>query len=113
MSVEALRFEDWIGIAGSLLLLVAYSCLLIGRWRATDEIYILLNLGGALAVAYSLWFSINPGALIGGILWVVATLASLLWPNWADPERRRARPRVPLAPYEIQNVRSLLEAAAR
>lgn len=107
MSFEHLNLEDWIGIAGVALLFTAYAQQLTGHWRASDEIYKLYNLGGAGAVAYSLVFRYHPAAFVVVLLWAVASLVSLLWPHWVDPDRRRAR----TSPKEPGKVPSLLDAA--
>jgi len=91
MSIENFTFEDWIGVAGAILLLVAYAHLLTGRWRASDEIYRLLTWSGAAAVAYTLAFKYSPAPLVVALVWIGASLVTWLRPQWVEPGRRRAK----------------------
>lgn len=63
----------FIGILGSLLLLVAFSMLETHRWTEEDLVYDLLNMiGGGMMVAYALSVEAYPFVLLNSIWTIVA-----------------------------------------
>lgn len=69
---------DWIGIAGTLMLLFAYWLMQAGRLVGNGIVFQILNLVGAGCVLASLYerFNISVALLMG--LWIVITLYGLV-----------------------------------
>jgi predicted nucleic acid-binding Zn-ribbon protein len=84
MPIENFTFETWIGVAGTIFLIVAYGFLLTGRWRASTEIFRLLTWSGAAAIGYSLAFKHSPALLVVALIWAFVTLVTWLDPNWLE-----------------------------
>lgn len=65
-----LEWYDWIGIAGTLMVLGAFFLLQAGRLSGTGLAYQLLNLFGAGGVLVSLWGSFNVSVFLLEATWV-------------------------------------------
>jgi hypothetical protein len=66
-----LYWYDLAGIAGVILILIAYLMLQLGRWDGVDLRYTLFNLAGALLIILSLVFDFNLSAFLMEIAWVL------------------------------------------
>lgn len=66
-----LAWYDWIGIAGTLMVLGAFFLLQAGRVSGTGLAYQLLNLFGAGGVLASLWGSFNVSVFVLELTWVL------------------------------------------
>jgi hypothetical protein len=64
-------WHDFAGIAGVILILIAYLMLQLGRWGGTDLRYTLFNLAGALLIILSLVFDFNLSAFLMEVAWVL------------------------------------------
>lgn len=65
-----LAWYDWVGIAGTLMVLGAFFLLQAGRVSGTGIVYQLLNLFGAGGVLVSLWGSFNLSVFLLEGAWV-------------------------------------------
>ena len=68
----ALQFAwyDWVGLIGTLLVLLAFFLLQAGRLAGNGIIYQLLNLFGAAGVLVSLLGTFNPAVFVLELTWV-------------------------------------------
>ena len=66
----SLEWYDWIGIAGTLMVLGAFLMLQAGRLSGTGIVYQLLNLLGAGGVLVSLWGQFNISVFLLEATWV-------------------------------------------
>ncbi|WP_207780860.1 CBU_0592 family membrane protein [Cognatiluteimonas telluris] len=66
-----LAWYDWIGLVGTLMVLVAFFLLQAGRVVGTGIVYQLLNLFGAAGVLVSLLGSFNPAVFLLELTWVL------------------------------------------
>ena len=69
-----LSLPDIAGLAGSVIVAVAYIGNLQGKLRADGAVYSLLNLIGAALILTSLWFAWNLAAALIEIFWGLASL---------------------------------------
>ena len=65
-----LEWYDWIGIAGTLMVLAAFFLLQAGRLTGTGLLYQLLNLFGASGVLVSLLGTFNVSVFLLEAVWV-------------------------------------------
>ena len=68
-----LQWYDWVGVAGTLLVLAAYFLLQAGRLHGNGMLYQLLNLFGAAGVLASLYGKFNLSVLLLMAVWIVIT----------------------------------------
>lgn len=73
-----LQWYDWIGIAGTLMVLFAYYLLQAGRLQGNGLLYQLLNLVGAGGVLASLYGKFNVAVFLLMALWIVITFYGLV-----------------------------------
>lgn len=73
-----LQWYDWIGIAGTLMVLFAYYLLQAGRLQGNGSLYQLLNLIGAGGVLASLYGKFNAAVFLLMALWIVITIYGLV-----------------------------------
>ena len=66
-----LAWYDWVGIAGTLMVLVAFFLLQAGRVSGTGIVYQLLNLFGAGGVLLSLLGTFNVSVFLLEFTWVL------------------------------------------
>lgn len=66
-----LAWYDWVGIAGTLMVLGAFLLLQAGRVSGTGLAYQLLNLFGAAGVLVSLWGNFNVSVFVLELAWVL------------------------------------------
>ena len=66
-----LAWYDWVGLVGTLMVLVAFFLLQAGRVVGTGIVYQLLNLFGAAGVLVSLLGSFNPAVFLLELTWVL------------------------------------------
>lgn len=66
-----------IGIAGVILILIAYSLLQMGRMSQGNVAYSLLNVVGSLLILYSLYFYWNLASGIIEIAWLIISIYGL------------------------------------
>ena len=85
----ALKWYDFVGFAGVLLVLLAYGALQARRLSGDGAMYSLLNLIGAAGILVPVWYApeMNWSVLFIEVAWI-AISAYGLW-NWAT---RRAGP---------------------
>ena len=72
-----IHWYDIAGVAGVVMILIAYLLLQIGRLGALDLRYTLLNLAGALLIIISLVFDFNLSAFLMEAAWVLISLLGL------------------------------------
>lgn len=65
-----LAWYDWVGIAGTLMVVGAYFLLQSGKLSGTGIVYQLLNLLGAAGVLASLWGTFNLSVFLLEATWV-------------------------------------------
>ena len=73
-----LQWYDWIGIAGTLMVLFAYFLLQAGRLQGNGLLFQLLNLVGAGGVLASLYGTFNVAVFLLMALWIVITVYGLV-----------------------------------
>ena len=66
-----LEWYDWVGMAGTLMVLAAFFLLQAGRLSGTGLAYQLLNLFGASGVLVSLWGRFNVSVFLLELTWVL------------------------------------------
>jgi hypothetical protein len=66
-----LAWYDWVGLVGTLMVLLAFFLLQAGRVAGTGIAYQLLNLFGAAGVLVSLVGSFNPAVFLLELTWVL------------------------------------------
>ena len=66
-----LAWYDWIGLAGTLMVLLAFFLLQAGRLSGNGIAYQLLNLFGAAGVLVSLLGTFNPAVFLLELTWVL------------------------------------------
>ncbi len=71
-----LQWYDWVGLAGTVMVLLAYFLLQAGRLRGNGMLYQLLNLFGAGGVLVSLYGTFNAQVLLLMVLMGVWFLIS-------------------------------------
>jgi hypothetical protein len=77
-------FGDVLGIAGSLLIVIAYFGAQKGWLAVTDWRFPLLNLIGSVLILLSLFAAWNLGAFVMEVFWILISLYGLfLW--WRRP----------------------------
>lgn len=69
-----LQWYDWVGMAGTLMILGGFALLQARTLSGTGLPYQLLNLFGALGILVSLWSSFNLSVFLLEIAWVVVSL---------------------------------------
>ena len=83
-----MSLPDIAGLAGAVLVAIAYFGNIQGRLQATDVAYSLLNLGGAILILTSLWFSWNLAAAIIEVFWGLTSIYGLWRAMMAQPRPR-------------------------
>lgn len=66
--------SDFIGCLGTLIILIVYALLQMGRLESSSLTYSLLNVVGAILILSSLLFSWNLAAVLMEISWVIISL---------------------------------------
>lgn len=69
-----LQWYDWVGMAGTLMILGGFALLQAGRLNGTGLVYQLLNLFGAAGVLVSLWGSFNLSVFLLEAAWVAVSV---------------------------------------
>lgn len=69
-----MQWYDWVGIAGTLMVLGAFFLLQAGRIHGNRIAYQLLNLFGAAGVLVSLWGQFNISVFLLEAAWVAISL---------------------------------------
>ncbi|MFT4179352.1 MAG: hypothetical protein QM612_07805 [Thermomonas sp.] len=69
-----MQWYDWVGIAGTLMILSAFYLLQAGRIHGNRITYQLLNLFGAAGVLVSLWGKFNISVFLLEVAWVLVSL---------------------------------------
>ncbi len=72
---------DGVGMAGTLLVVVAYCLLQLERTNPRGLTYNMLNLVGAICLFISLCFNFNLASFVIEIFWIAASLLGL-WKYW-------------------------------
>jgi hypothetical protein len=70
--------SDFIGCLGTLIILIVYALLQMGKLESSSLIYSLLNVVGAILILSSLLFSWNLAAVLMEISWVIISLYGTL-----------------------------------
>ncbi|TWI04892.1 hypothetical protein IP90_01033 [Luteimonas cucumeris] len=73
-----LQWYDWVGILGTLLVLLAYFLLQAEKLRGNGLLYQLLNLFGAVGVLASLYNKFNLAVCLLMVAWIVITVYGLV-----------------------------------
>jgi len=66
-----LAWYDWIGLAGTLMVLVGFFLLQAGRLAGNGIVYQLLNLFGAAGILVTLFGTFNPAVFVLELTWVL------------------------------------------
>ena len=69
---------DIIGIIGIAIVLVCYFLVQMGRMRATEARYQLLNMAGCILILYSLYFDFNLPSVMIQIFWFLISAIGLI-----------------------------------
>ena len=69
--MPGIAWYDWVGFAGTLMVLGAFFLLQAGRLAGTSAVYQLLNLFGAGGVLVSLLGAFNPSVFALELTWVL------------------------------------------
>ena len=69
--MPAFAWYDWVGIAGTLMVIAAFFALQAGRLAGDRLVYQLLNLFGAGGVLVSLMGTFNPAVFVLELTWVL------------------------------------------
>ena len=70
--------SDFIGCFGTLIILIVYALLQMGKIESSSLTYSLLNVVGAILILSSLLFSWNLAAVLMEISWVIISLYGTL-----------------------------------
>ena len=73
-----LMWYDWVGIAGTLAVLVAFFLLQAGRLSGTGIVYQLLNLFGAAGILVSLFGTFNLSVFLLELAWVIVSFYGIV-----------------------------------
>ena len=73
-----LQWYDWVGMAGTLMILGGFALLQARTLSGTGLPYQLLNLFGALGILVSLWGSFNLSVFLLEIAWVAVSLYGIV-----------------------------------
>jgi paired small multidrug resistance pump len=73
-----LAWYDWIGLAGTLMVLLAFFLLQAGRLSGNGIVYQLLNLFGAAGVLVSLLGTFNPAVFLLELTWVLISAYGIM-----------------------------------
>lgn len=73
-----LHWYDWIGVVGTLMVLLAYFLLQAGRLHGNRALYQALNLFGAIGVLASLYGTFNLSVLLLMVAWVAISAYGLV-----------------------------------
>ena len=82
-----LEWYDWVGIAGTLMVLAAFFLLQAGRLSGTGLVYQLLNLFGAGGVLVSLIGQFNVSVFLLEAVWVAISAYGIVRTLKARPGR--------------------------
>jgi len=80
-----MQWYDWIGIAGTLMVLGAFFLLQAGRIHGNRIAYQLLNLFGAAGVLVSLWGQFNISVFLLEAAWVAISVYGIVRSFRAKP----------------------------
>lgn len=70
---------DLLGLLGVACILVAYAAIQFDRMKASDRLYSLLNLAGALLILVSLTVDFNLSAIVMESAWAAISLYGLFY----------------------------------
>ena len=73
-----LQWYDWVGMAGTLMILGGFALLQAGKLSGTGLVYQLLNLFGAAGVLVSLWGSFNLSVFLLEAAWIAVSLFGIV-----------------------------------
>ena len=73
-----LAWYDWIGLTGTLMVLLAFFLLQAGRLSGNGIAYQLLNLFGAAGVLVSLLGTFNPAVFLLELTWVLISAYGIM-----------------------------------
>ena len=76
--VLGIALTDWVGLAGSALILVAYFSNQRGQLASNDWRFPALNLAGATLILFSLMFAWNLPSVLIEAFWVAISLYGLV-----------------------------------
>jgi len=85
--------SDYVGMAGVVLLLLAYFFLSTGRWISDSFIYQSLNFISAWLILFSLCFHWNLSSVIIEIAWVLISLMGI-YRVWKKQQSKQADAKV-------------------
>lgn len=69
-----MEFQDFVGITGATLIIVAYLLLQLRRVDAENVWYSAANAAGAALILWSLWFDFNLAAVVIESFWLLISL---------------------------------------
>ena len=65
-----LALSDFVGICGTILLILAYFLLQHGRVKSNDALYLYMNLSAAILILFSLCFTFNLASFVIEVFWI-------------------------------------------
>lgn len=71
------KLSDPVGIAGVIVILIAYYYLSVGRWLANSFKYQFLNFLGAWLILFSLYFHWNTSSVLIEVAWIIISLIGI------------------------------------
>jgi len=84
-----LAWYDWVGLIGTLFVLLAFFLLQAGRLAGNGIVYQLLNLFGAAGVLISLLGTFNPAVFVLELTWVAISAYGIVRSFGARKTARR------------------------
>jgi hypothetical protein len=73
-----LQWYDWVGLAGTVLVVVAFFLLQAGRLHGNRLTYQLMNMFGAGGILVSLWGSFNISVFLLEAVWIAISAYGIL-----------------------------------
>jgi hypothetical protein len=77
-SVATIDLADVIGIAGVIMILIAYYFLSVGKWISDSMHYQVLNFAGAWLILFSLYFHWNLSSVVIEIAWIIISVMGMV-----------------------------------
>ena len=76
--LSSITWTDWIGLAGTALILIAYFATQIRYMSSDDLAFPVFNLIGAALILFSLWYDFNLAFFLLEASWVVISLIGIV-----------------------------------
>ena len=73
----SIAVQDVFGIVGTVMVIISYLMLQLGRISSQDLMYSLLNAAGAAMILYSLYYNFNLAAAIIEGFWILISMVGI------------------------------------